>query len=151
MEIELQILAPEATVTSQSHGQVHLPSVGTPGRWPEATGYTLLNPGLSGEADIGRFDVLHFGVAETCCASAHQEAGDTAIRWSETRRDVARDVPGSWQQYALEHFRGVSVDNRFAVDEVATGKQRARCGPVRTLCDFIRTGAGGARTGLVRW
>ena len=137
MEIELQILAPEATVTSRAMDRYIFRPWGRLGGRPGATGYTLLNPGLPGEADIGKIDVLHLGFGDVLRIGT-PGGGGYGDPLERDPRDVARDIGRGiiTRQYALEHF-GVSVDNRFAVDEVATGKQRAEmragCG---SLCDF---------------
>jgi len=125
MEIELQILAPEATITSRAMDRYTFRPWGRLGGRPGATGYTLLNPGTQREVDIGKIDVLHleFGDVLRIGTPGGGGYGDPLERDPlEVAHDVHRGI--ITRRYALDQF-GVSVDDRFAVDDTATGTRRA--------------------------
>ncbi len=64
LEIEMQVLAPEATVTSRAMDRYRFRPWGRLGGRAGARGYTVLNPGTPGERDIGKIDVLHLGYGD---------------------------------------------------------------------------------------
>jgi N-methylhydantoinase B len=139
LEIEMKLLAPEATVTSRAMDRYTFRPWGRLGGRPGARGYTLLNPGTPSEKDIGKIDVLTLNYGDVLRIGTPGGAGygDPLEREPESVvQDIRKGVltrPHAAREY------GVAVNADLTIDVAETRRLReeltAARGPARDF-DF---------------
>ncbi|HLN13002.1 MAG TPA: hydantoinase B/oxoprolinase family protein, partial [bacterium] len=125
LEIEMQVLAPEATVTSRAMDRYNFRPWGRLGGRPGALGYTLLNPGTPGERSIGKIDVLQleYGDVIRIGTPGGGGYGDPLERDpADVAADVRRGVLSA--DYAAREYE-VVLRSDASVDDAATQTRRA--------------------------
>ncbi len=137
LEIEMEVLAPEATATSRAMDRYRFRPWGRLGGRPGALGYTLLNPGTRRERDVGKIDVLHLAFGDVLRIGTPGGGGygdplarDTAAVLGDVRRGVVSRASAA-RDY------GVVITEDLRVDAAATDARRAALrGERRPLLDF---------------
>ena len=137
LEIEMQVLAPEATVTSRAMDRYNFRPWGRLGGRPGARGYTLLNPGTPAERDIGKIDVLQLGYGDVIRIGT-PGGGGYGDPLERDPQDVAADVSrGLVSAASAAREYGVVLRSDASVDAAATQTCRAACRAARgPLPDF---------------
>ncbi len=121
----MQVLAPEATVTSRAMDRYTFRPWGRLGGRPGERGYTLLNPGTPAERSIGKIDVLQleYGDVIRIGTPGGGGYGDPLERDpADVAADVRRGVLSA--EYAAREY-GVVLHAGATVDEAATQARRA--------------------------
>jgi len=125
LEIEMQVLAPEAIVTSRAMDRYHFRPWGRFGGRPGACGYTVLNPGTPAERDIGKIDVLHLGYGDVLRIGT-PGGGGYGDPLARDPHDVVADVRrGVTSAAAAAEQYGVVLAADLSVDHRATEARRA--------------------------
>jgi N-methylhydantoinase B len=125
VEIEMQVLAPEATVTARAMDRYVFRPWGRLGGRPGARGYTLLNPGTEHEREIGKIDVLQLGYGDVLRIGTPGGGGygDPLERDpAEIAADVRRGLVGA---ASAGRDYGIVFGSDGAVDPAATQAARA--------------------------
>ena len=139
MEIEMQVLAPEATVTARAMDRYVFRPWGRLGGRPGARGYTVLNPGTPRQRDIGKIDVLQLGYGDVLHIGTPGGGGygdpldrDPAAVAGDVRRGLL-SAAGAAGEYGVVCRSDGSADG--AETEASRAAQRAARGPLRDF-DF---------------
>ncbi|HLN12350.1 MAG TPA: hydantoinase B/oxoprolinase family protein [bacterium] len=160
LEIEMQVLAPEATVTSRAMDRYNFRPWGRLGGRPGARGYTLLNPGTPAERSIGKIDVLQLEYGDVIRIGT-PGGGGYGDPLERDPADVAADVRrGVLSANSAAREYDVVLRSDATVDDAATqtrrAARRAARGPLRDFDfgpereEYERVWSDTLVTGLVR-
>ncbi len=146
IEIEFEVDAPYATVTSRAMERYLFPPPGRMGGAPGATGYTLLNPDTPAARDIGKIDVLELGPGDVLRIGT-QGGGGFGDPLERPAATVAEDVAnGLVSRATAAEVYGVILDADGGADAAATAAARAAIRAARGWTEPPAFDFGPART-----
>lgn len=145
IEIEFEVDAPFATVTSRAMERYVFPPPGRMGGTPGATGYTRLNPGTGAERDIGKIDVLEMRAGDVLRIGT-QGGGGFGDPLERPVESVVEDVRnGLVAEATARELYGVVMAGD-AADAAATAARRAEIRAARGDAPLPAYDLGPART-----
>ncbi len=143
--IELETRVPYTTVTSRCMERYIFPPPGRMGGSPGTTGYTILNPSRSSQADIGKIDVLAMEAGDVLQIGT-QGGGGFGDPLERPAGAVLEDVlNGLVSLEAARSDHGVVIGEDGGVDEPATARERKRIARARGWTETPAFSFGAAR------